>query len=197
MTLNNLSPPPNHARLVVVGGGVRSGKSRFAIAQALAIAEPRAFIATAQAFDAEMANRISAHQAERKGQFLTVEAPTQLNVALQSVANHRVIVVDCFTLLISNLLLEWTRDDANVPDLSAKLEAYLTPLLHTLRSLNTTVICVTNEVGMGVVPPSLLGRQYRDLLGLTNQRLAAIADEVYLATLGMHLRLRPAPVICV
>jgi adenosylcobinamide kinase / adenosylcobinamide-phosphate guanylyltransferase len=197
MTLGNTNPRPSGGRLLVIGGGVRSGKSRFAVEQALRFDEPRAFIATAQAFDEEMVTRIRAHQAERQAMFLTIEAPIHLNDALKQAAEHRVIVVDCFTLLISNLLLEWTRDDVSGRQLASKLEAYLTPLLETLRSLNTTVICVTNEVGMGVVPPSVLGRQYRDLLGLTNQRLAAIADEVYFATLGMILRLRPAPVICV
>jgi adenosylcobinamide kinase/adenosylcobinamide-phosphate guanylyltransferase len=187
-------------RIIVVGGGVRSGKSRFALELALQRPGPRAFVATAQAYDGEMQRRISAHQQERGSAFTTYQAQLDLGVALRQAADARVIVVDCLTMFVSNLLLAWT--DASAPDADAsvqpklelRIEAQLRATCAALTAVNGTVIMVTNEVGMGVVPASPLGRSFRDLLGLANQRFAGLADELYLATLGVVLRLKPEPV---
>jgi adenosylcobinamide kinase/adenosylcobinamide-phosphate guanylyltransferase len=172
--------------VIVVGGGVRSGKSAFALARARALGARRGFLATAQAFDAEMAARIAAHVRERGSELQTIEEPIAVPERLAAIRDLDVVVVDCLTLWLSNLLLADATDAAiatRVDDLARVVSA---------RSFHT--ILVTNEVGMGVVPDSALGRRFRDIAGLAHQRLARVADELYLAALGVVVRLRPAPV---
>jgi len=173
-------------RLIVVGGGVRSGKSAFALALARQRGTRRAFIATAQAFDAEMRARIDRHVAERGAEFETFEEPLALRARLASVSAD-VVVVDCLTLWLSNLLLQ--QPEPNI----AELEREVDELVVQLAARQTHVIVVTNEVGMGVVPESALGRTFRDLAGRAHQRMCASADEIYLGVLGCMLRLRPEP----
>jgi adenosylcobinamide kinase/adenosylcobinamide-phosphate guanylyltransferase len=173
----------------LVGGGVRSGKSAFALRWALSRGTRRSFVATAEAFDAEMQARIDAHQAERGVAFTTVEAPRELEAALTSLVTAAtsadVIVVDCLTLWLSNLLLEDSTADA----VAQRVEA----LASILEERRAAIIVVSNEVGMGVVPESALGRAFRDVTGRAHQRLARNADELYLAALGCIVRLKPAP----
>lgn len=171
---------------ILVGGGVRSGKSAFALRRARALGETRVFIATAQAFDGEMKERIAAHQEERGDTFTTVECPLALPETLASVHNADVVLVDCLTLWLSNMLL------ANMGE--SRITERVRALEETLRAAAFHSIVVTNEVGMGVVPESALGRLFRDVSGRTHQVLARGATEVYLAALGMVLRLRPGPV---
>lgn len=177
-------------RLIVVGGGVRSGKSAFALELARELGERRAFIATAQAFDAEMRERIDRHVSERGAEFETYEQPTEL-AALLARVRADVVVVDCLTLWLSNLLLR------EAEPRTAALEAEIDRLVEALCTRRSHVIVVTNEVGMGVVPESALGRLFRDLAGRAHQRTCAIADEIYFAALGCMLRLAPAPVALV
>lgn len=176
----------NAGRVALVGGGVRSGKSRFALELALERGERRVFVATAQAFDDEMAERIARHQAERAASFDTVEAPTDLVAALRGLPNEvEVVLVDCLTLWLSNLLIRGNTEaqiDASVVELS---ELLAQPRFHA--------VLVTNEVGMGIVPESRLGRVFRDVAGRAHQRLATVADEIYFAVLGTVLRVRPSP----
>lgn len=172
-------------RLIVVGGGVRSGKSAFALGLARELGKRRAFIATAQAFDAEMRARIDRHVAERGAEFETFEEPLALRERLASVSAD-VVVVDCLTLWLSNLLLQPEPS-------SAALEREIDQLVEQLAVRRQHVIVVTNEVGMGVVPESVLGRAFRDLAGRAHQRVCASADEIYLGVLGCMLRLRPEP----
>ncbi|MEE9385533.1 MAG: bifunctional adenosylcobinamide kinase/adenosylcobinamide-phosphate guanylyltransferase [Nannocystaceae bacterium] len=176
---------PGH--LVLIGGSVRSGKSNFALSRALQTPGRRAFFATAEAHDTEMRSRIQAHVAERGDSFETIEEPLELAHRLKTHANFEVVVIDCLTLWLSNRLL---RDQQAV-----QVSDAISELVTVLTESRQTVIVVTNEVGMGVVPPSALGRQFRDLAGEAHRRLAAISDEVYLATMGMILRLRPHPVV--
>jgi adenosylcobinamide kinase/adenosylcobinamide-phosphate guanylyltransferase len=171
--------------VVLVGGGVRSGKSAFALALARRLGARRAFVATAQALDREMEERIAAHRAERAGEFATVEEPLDLAGALARVEAD-VVVVDCLTLWLSNLLL---RGDS-AADAARAVERVAAELAR--RRLHA--VLVTNEVGMGVVPESALGRLFRDVAGRAHQRLARDADRVYLAALGCVLRLKPGPV---
>ena len=177
------------SRVIVVGGGVRSGKSAFAVALAERVGPRRAFVATAQPFDAEMEARIAAHRDERGDRFETVEAPEALPQALTSLADRDVVVVDCLTVWLSNLLLAERTD--------AEIAAAVDEVAQVCAARRTTVVLVTNEVGMGVVPPSPLGRRFRDVAGRAHQRLARDADEIYLATLGVILRLRPGAVTAV
>ncbi|HKU43508.1 MAG TPA: bifunctional adenosylcobinamide kinase/adenosylcobinamide-phosphate guanylyltransferase [Polyangiales bacterium] len=173
-------------RLIVVGGGVRSGKSAFALARARELGSRRAFVATAQAFDGEMRARIERHVAERGDEFRTFEEPRALAPLLARL-DAEVVVVDCLTLWLSNLLLAEPQ-----PNLS-ELEGAIDALCAQLAERRQHVILVTNEVGMGVVPESALGRLFRDVSGRANQRVCAIADEIYFGALGCMLRLRPEP----
>jgi len=179
------SRPP----LVVIGGGVRSGKSRFALERAGQLGGPRrTFVATAEPLDEEMAERIARHRDERRGGgFTTLEEPLDLNAALGSAyATADVVVVDCLTLWVSNHLV---RDAA-----AAELGGAFDRLLAALGRRPIPVVLVSNEVGLGLVPDTPLGRAFRDQVGLLHQRLAAVADELYAGLMGTLLRLRPAPV---
>jgi adenosylcobinamide kinase/adenosylcobinamide-phosphate guanylyltransferase len=177
-------PAPSF-ELALVGGGVRSGKSAFALALARSLGPRRLFVATAQAFDDEMRARIAAHRAEREGLFRTVEEPLDLPGALGA-ADADVVLVDCLTLWLSNLLL---RGDGE-----AQVAAAVESLAAALSRRRGHVVLVTNEVGMGVVPESALGRLFRDVAGRAHQRLARDATSIHLAALGCVLRLKPAPV---
>jgi adenosylcobinamide kinase/adenosylcobinamide-phosphate guanylyltransferase len=175
------------ARTILVGGGVRCGKSAFALRLAQGLGSRRVFLATAQAFDAEMSERIAAHRLERAQLFRTVEEPLALPEAVRAEADHAdVIVIDCLTLWLSNLILS----DAH----SARVAARVDELAAVLAVRSCHVIMVTNEVGMGLVPENALGRLFRDCAGRAHQRLARECDEVYAGVLGCILRLRPAPV---
>jgi adenosylcobinamide kinase/adenosylcobinamide-phosphate guanylyltransferase len=171
--------------IALIGGGVRCGKSAFALALARKFGPRRLFIATAQPFDASMRARIDAHRIERADEFATLEEPIALPEAVTN-ANADVIVIDCLTLWLSNLLLRDETDRA--------IEARVLALVDALRSRPCPSVIVTNEVGMGVVPESALGRRFRDCSGRAHQRLAAVADQLYLGALGSMLRLRPEPV---
>jgi adenosylcobinamide kinase / adenosylcobinamide-phosphate guanylyltransferase len=174
--------------VMLVGGGVRSGKSAFATDLALGLGQRRVLVATAQALDDEMAARIAAHRAERGDRFETVEAPLDLPGALAGL-DAEVVVVDCLTLWISNLLL---RGD-DLAGIAGEVER----LVAALARRRFHAILVTNEVGMGVVPEHALGRAFRDAAGRAHQRLAREADRIYLAALGCVIRLRPAPLTLV
>lgn len=173
-------------QLVLIGGGARSGKSGFALALARRLGARRAFVATAQAFDQEMRERIAAHRAERDGDFYTVEEPLDLPGVLAD-AEADVVVVDCLTLWLSNLVLRG--------DSAAAIDGAVQRLSAAVARRRFHTVLVTNEVGMGVVPESALGRLFRDVAGRTHQRLARDADRVYLAVLGCVLRLKPDPVV--
>lgn len=172
--------------LIVVGGGARSGKSRFALRRGRQIGTRRVFVATAEASDSEMSERIERHRGERGTDFQTVEEPRELANVLRLVVDADVVVIDCVTVWLSNLLL------ADHP--AARVEREVDRLLDVVAAAPFVTIAVTNEVGMGVVPESSLGRVFRDVQGRANQRLATRAQEVYLAALGAILRLRPSPI---
>ncbi len=176
-------------RIILIGGGVRSGKSAFAVARALATGHHRAFIATAQAFDDEMRVRIADHRAERALAFTTFEEPLALAEVLATLDAFDVAVVDCLTLWLSNLLL------AGLP--SAEIGQRVDALVLALRARAATTILVSNEVGMGIVPETPLGRAFRDLSGRMHQSVARAADEVCVAMMGVVMRLRPGPVAVV
>ncbi len=190
---------------VLIGGGARSGKTSFALRLAMQqgsrAGEPgardaRVFVATAEALDDEMRERIRRHVIERGDAFTTIEAPLDLDDRIARLARDdardsqvAVVVIDCLTLWLSNLLLADLSQEA--------IEARVEGLAATLASAPFRTLLVTNEVGMGVVPESALGRAFRDVSGRAHQRLARSAREIYLATLGTILRLRPAPLALV
>jgi adenosylcobinamide kinase/adenosylcobinamide-phosphate guanylyltransferase len=146
-------------------------------------------VATAQALDAEMRARIERHRAERGGDFETIEEPIELGAAIAGAPADAVLLIDCLTLWLSNLLCADRPSDeilARVDGVAAAALARAAP-----------TIVVSNEVGLGLVPEHPLGRAFRDLTGLAHQRLATGADEIYAAIMGVMLRLAPGPVVTV
>ncbi len=174
--------------LTLVLGGVRAGKSSHA--QRLAARGKRVlFVATAEAGDAEMKARIEAHRQERPSGWDTLEEPVDLAGAIAPLLHrYDTVLLDCLTLWVSNLLLR-------TPDLKAARRDILPEaekLLELYRNSNASWIVVSNEVGLGVVPPTELGRAYADELGRVNQLVAAEADAVYFMAAGLPLRLKPS-----
>jgi adenosylcobinamide kinase/adenosylcobinamide-phosphate guanylyltransferase len=166
------------ANLTLVLGGARSGKSRYAESLIAELPPPWTYVATAEAGDAEMAERIATHRARRGTQWQTIEAPRDLAAALKS-CHTTPVLVDCLTLWLSNLLLA-----------EADIEADITGLEQVLMAATTPLVLVANEVGYGIVPNSALGRRFRDLQGLLNQRIAARADRVVLVVAGLPLAVK-------
>lgn len=172
-------------KVVLVLGGVRSGKSRYA--QELASRGKRvAFIATAEACDDDMRQRIARHRDDRPASWTTIEAPLSLEDALlECSGKFDTILVDCLTVWTANVLQIPGQNGDGVLSRGERLA-------RILQSIPATVILVSNEVGSGVVPNSELGRAYRDLLGFVNQRVAAAADEVVLLVAGCPLFIKQA-----
>jgi adenosylcobinamide kinase/adenosylcobinamide-phosphate guanylyltransferase len=176
--------------ITLVLGGARSGKSTYAekLATGSLHGTPpqvATYIATAQAGDVEMATRIAVHRSRRGSNWSTVEEPLKLDEALASAAAQgRPVLVDCLTLWLSNLMLGGGDVDEATDD-----------LVHALEGLGVPVVFVSNEVGLGVVPDTPLGRSFRDAQGRLNMRMAERADRVILMTAGLPLTLkdRPAP----
>jgi adenosylcobinamide kinase/adenosylcobinamide-phosphate guanylyltransferase len=172
------------ARLSLVLGGARSGKSRYAESLITALPPPWQapwnYVATAEAGDAEMAQRIADHRARRGPAWRTIEAPRDLAGSLQAAGNAPVLV-DCLTLWLSNLMLAGSDIDAEMEGLDVALAAAAAP-----------VVMVANEVGSGIVPDHPLGRRFRDIQGVLNQRIAAHADRVVLMVAGLPLALKGA-----
>ena len=176
--------------LIFLLGGARSGKSRYAEAWAQEHGRRVLYIATAQAFDDEMRQRIARHRADRPASWTTLEAPRQTGAAIRSaLTNQDTVLVDCITLLASNVLLALP-EDAPQDEANRAILAEIDALLAVRASSSATWLVVSNEVGMGVVPPTRLGRFYRDALGYANQRLAQSADEVVLLVAGLPWRLK-------
>ncbi|HEX2988001.1 MAG TPA: bifunctional adenosylcobinamide kinase/adenosylcobinamide-phosphate guanylyltransferase [Chloroflexota bacterium] len=180
--------------LVLILGGARSGKSTMAEKLALAAGGQVTYVATAEPRDDEMRWRIEHHRAARPAGWRTVEEPLDLVTAVErAAAESDVVLVDCLTLWLSNHLClcdapesseEWAAAERALAD---NLERWTTSLVETARCHEVTLLLVSNEVGLGLVPANALGRIYRDLLGLVNRRLAAEADRVLLMVAGLPL----------
>jgi len=178
---------PRTKRLLFILGGARSGKSATALRLARGAGERVLFAATAEAHDTDMAARIAAHKGERPAAWSTLEEPVELPAALRRTApGHDAVVVDCLTLWVSNLLLRGEDD----PGVERTIVERARDLLRVYDEGRATWIVVSNEVGLGVVPPSDLGRRYRDALGRVNQLVAAHADGAYLLVAGLVLDLK-------
>ncbi|QXE86276.1 bifunctional adenosylcobinamide kinase/adenosylcobinamide-phosphate guanylyltransferase [Geomonas nitrogeniifigens] len=172
------------SRVVLVTGGARSGKSRFAEGLAEKYAPLRGYLATGEAGDAEMTQRIARHQGRRGPEWQTVEEPLRVAEAIRAhEARFNVMLLDCVTLWISNLLFR-------CPGGAAEALAQVVSFAGGFGSLTTPLVIVTNEVGMGIVPEHLLSRSFRDLAGEANEIIAAAADEVYVTISGLPLRLK-------
>ena len=176
----------SHRKVILVGGGARSGKSAHALALARSLVARRTFIATARRYDADLSARIDRHVEERGADFATVEEPVDLPGRLAALDSADVALIDCLTLWVSNLLVDGADD--------AAVDARLEDLCRVLAAPPCHVVLVTNEVGMGVHPETALGRRFRDLAGRGHQRIAVLADEVHFVVMGVVLRLSPGPV---
>ncbi|HEX8727044.1 MAG TPA: bifunctional adenosylcobinamide kinase/adenosylcobinamide-phosphate guanylyltransferase [Ktedonobacterales bacterium] len=186
----------SESRLILLLGGARSGKSAYgeSLAARLAGAAPVTYIATATASDDEMRDRIARHRASRPAHWLTIEEPLTPAIALRANSSP-VVLLDCVTLLVANLLLDSASEDdfatANFASESeARVDRAIGDLLDAWRDHPATLILISNEVGMGLVPPYPLGRVYRDCLGRVNARLAADADIVLLMVAGLPIELK-------
>lgn len=165
---------------LLVLGGARSGKSAYAQRRCEDLDRSRVYIATAQAGDEEMADRISRHRADRGTGWTTIEEPIDLLKAIRQAARHAdAILVDCLTLWLSNLMLE------DHPIAVARAE-----LADAVRQVKVPLVLIANEVGMSIVPDNALARRFRDEAGWLNQEIAAAAQEVVLVTAGLPLCLK-------
>lgn len=173
-------------RLTMVLGGIRAGKSRHA--QALAQRGDRVlYAATAEAGDEEMAARIAAHRAERPRDWATLEEPIDVVEALEPrLDTYDTVLLDCLTLWVSNLLLQ----DPDDGEVQAKIQTQARRLIDLYEQSNSAWIVVSNEVGLGVIPATRLGRDYADALGRVNQQFAAAADEVIVMFAGLPVNLK-------
>ena len=177
------------ARIVLVTGGGRSGKSLYAQQLAEALAGPRVFIATCPVLDDEMRERVRRHREMRaQAQWQTVEEQVDLAGALRNTATAQVRVADCLTLWINNLMFQAEQQGRRLTENDVADRAREVLLAST--ALPGTVCIVTNEVGMGIIPRNDLARQFRDLAGRANQVMAAGADEVILMISGLPLALK-------
>jgi adenosylcobinamide kinase / adenosylcobinamide-phosphate guanylyltransferase len=174
-------------RLTLILGGARSGKSSYAQNLAEATGKSVTFIATAQALDEEMSTRIQKHRVERPISWETLEIPSDIASHVLQIKSD-VVILDCITLLLSNLLMRFAKDDLvdETPFMLA-VQKEINELINTLRVREREWIIISNEVGLGLVPPYQMGRVYRDALGWANQRLAREADKVIFMVAGIPM----------
>jgi adenosylcobinamide kinase/adenosylcobinamide-phosphate guanylyltransferase len=172
------------AEITLILGGCRSGKSRYALEHAEARGESRKiFLATCQAFDPEMESRIAAHQLERGPGWVTVEEPIDVGgVLLRESRDSTLILLDCLTLWVSNLLQEGRSEERMMEGFKELAEA--------LQDASGSILVVSNEVGQGIVPDNPMSRQFRDLVGWLNQRIAATADRVVWTVAGIPVTVK-------
>ena len=178
------------SKLILITGGARSGKSSYALDVCENISDNRLFIATCPTIDSEMTDRVVRHQKEREGRgWVTLECSVALDVAFQEKANDfNVILLDCVTLWVNNVLFSYEQKKSTLTDSIIKEKAKT--WLNAIKETDATVVCVTNEVGLGIVPDNPTARRYRDLVGTVNQTIGKIADEVALVTCGVPLYLK-------
>jgi adenosylcobinamide kinase/adenosylcobinamide-phosphate guanylyltransferase len=170
----------------LVLGGCRSGKSRHAQEMAEAAAERRIYVATCIPRDPEMHERVRRHQRDRDDTWKTIECPRDLAGVIRSQSGEGVaLLVDCLTLWVTNLLMDM--------DSGLSFDSCLDALTAAITDATGPIILVSNEVGQGIVPDNALARQFRDLAGMTHQRVAAAVDRVVLMVAGIPLTVKPTP----
>ncbi|WP_294343780.1 bifunctional adenosylcobinamide kinase/adenosylcobinamide-phosphate guanylyltransferase [Prosthecochloris sp.] len=170
------------ADVVFLTGGARSGKSSFALQCAERYAK-KAFLATAEPFDDEMAARIDKHREERGEEFETLEEPIDIDIALSAIPRSiDVVIIDCLTVWAGNLLYKLESDE--------RITEHIDRLLAVLQNPPCNVILVSNETGMGIVPENAMSRKFRDIAGTINQKVAAVSTEAWLLCSGLPVRLK-------
>lgn len=182
-------------RFILVLGGARSGKSRFAQEAALQVDGKVLFVATGEALDEEMRERIEVHKRDRPPCWCTIEVATGVGrIIREHLGDSKVVIIDCITLLVSNVMRQWGAESnsANANLVEKGVTTEIKEIIQCIKTAEAIFILVSNEVGMGLVPDNRLGRLYRDLLGKANQELAHHADEVYFLVAGIALNVKPA-----
>lgn len=170
--------------IIFITGGARSGKSNFAVKLASKAEGKIAFIATAIAVDEEMKRRIILHKESRPKEWTTVEEPLDLAKAIESVSDHDVIIIDCITLYLSNLMF-----NADLIDEELILDE-VRKMIRSAKSFHGTVIIISNELGMGIVPQNRIAREFRDIAGRANQIIADTANKVYVCFSGIPIQIK-------
>ena len=169
---------------MLITGGIRSGKSAYALKLTENLSAPKIFLATAEALDDSMITRIKNHQEERGQTFQTIEEPLNIDETLQSLPeNTSGVIIDCMTLWVNNLLYKLEEDEQRIQE---KISSFL----KVLKNVSTQVYIVTNEVGLGIIPENKMARRYIDLLGRLNQDIAEISDEVIFMVSGIAQKIK-------
>ena len=182
------------ATIILCSGGARSGKSEFAEQLALSLKGRKAYVATGQAFDDEMKDRIKKHQLRRGKEWITFEIPLYLHKNWEQIKNvSDVILIDCLTMFTSNHI--FAHGDINTQEDSNRIESIILEELRLLlqeinNSNDKTVIFVTNEIGLGIVPENKLARYFRDITGRVNREVASAANKMYLTISGVTIELK-------
>ena len=180
--------------IILCSGGARSGKSEFAEQLALSLKGRKAYVATGQAFDDEMKDRIKKHQLRRGKEWITFEIPLHLHESWEQIKNvSDVILIDCLTMFTSNHV--FAHGDINTQEDANRIESIiLKELRFLLQEINNsndkTVIFVTNEIGLGIVPENKLARYFRDITGRVNREVASAANKMYLTISGVTIELK-------
>ena len=182
------------SQIILCSGGARSGKSEFAEQLALSLKGRKAYVATGQAFDDEMKDRIKKHQLRRGKEWITFEIPLHLHKNWEQIKNvSDVILIDCLTMFTSNHV--FAHGDINTQEDSNRIESIILEELRLLlqdinNSNDKTVIFVTNEIGLGIVPENKLARYFRDITGRVNREVASAANKMYLTISGVTIELK-------
>jgi adenosylcobinamide kinase/adenosylcobinamide-phosphate guanylyltransferase len=175
------------AKITLILGGARSGKSSHAQALAEGSHKSVTYLATAQALDDEMSARIKKHQAERPAEWQTLEIPLNIASHVGQIKSD-VVILDCMTLLATNLLMQFVKDDlVDEAPFTEAVHKEVDELLNAIRAGEKDWLIISNEIGLGLVPPYQMGRVYRDQLGWANQRLAREADKVIFMVAGIPM----------
>jgi adenosylcobinamide kinase/adenosylcobinamide-phosphate guanylyltransferase len=170
-------------KVIFITGGCRSGKSRYALDYANRHFSKKLYLATCEVLDQEMAQRVENHKKMRGPEWQTVEEPLEVVEKVRRYGDEaEVVLLDCITLWLSNLLLKWDDD--------SKVTGEVDRLIETLKKSQASFLIVSNEVGMGIVPADPLSRRFRDLSGTVNQRIAEVADTVILMVSGLPIFLK-------
>jgi len=170
-------------KIIFITGGARSGKSNLALGSAKKLGRRVAFIATGEAHDAEMKKRIALHKKSRPRNWNTFEEPMELAGLVKKIgAKFDVLIIDCLTLLVSNLFLSGVK--------AQEIERMATVLCKEIKKTKADAVIISNEVGMGIVPDNALSREFRDIAGRVNQLVAAASDEAYAMFSGLSLKIK-------
>ena len=181
-------------RNILIIGGARSGKSDYAQELALSLPQPVLFVATAEAGDEEMRQRIEAHREKRPATWKTLEAPASIGDRIRNeIGSIPTVIIDCITLLVNNVFNKHSGPDGELSDsglIERDVNTEIESLVECMNKVNASFIVVTNEVGQGLVPASSMSRLYRDMLGKTNRILAKNMDEVYMIIASLPVKIK-------